>query len=366
MYPGIEINENKNLEGLKEQLETDLGQNPSSERLTDSFHKYVENGDYEIEGVLYSLVSSNQIFPEVDESSPLRIEKSHDYPDEDAIISTFKHDEIPFAELREQYQNSDRHRHRIVKYEENSYGGGSGRALPEHRIEVPDNVRELRERVSDSLIDFVKDVSERTSTTIGHSSSLYGDEEFAETAWKIFQDRNSLKRQDIAYIEDTIDSCSHDPNEVREEFVQNQLLQELSQFNREILREMYGDNTQIPLRRAKTLNPETENEIRENSTFHQERPLPDSWGFKDLTFYRRAENYGLGIDTRNSVQIDDVTLSPHLLNGIMEFERGEWIVNYNKEEFSEEDYRLIQEPEAEFIEPEMIWTYEELKDGDIV
>lgn len=366
MYPGIEISENENYERLKEQLEADLGKNPSAERLTDSFHRYVENGDYEIEGVLYSLVSSNQIFPEVDKSSPARIEKSHDYPREDAMVSTFKHDEIPFAELREQYQNSDRHRHKIVKYGQNSHGEGSGRALPEHRLEVPDKVRELRARVSDSLMDFVKDVSERTSPTIGHSSSLYGDEEFGQTAWNMFQERNNLERKDATYIEDTVDSWSYDPNDVRQEFVQNQLLQELSQFNREILREMYGENAQIPLRRAKTLNPETEDEIREKSALYQERPLPDSWGFKDLAFYRRAEEYGLGIDVRNSVQIDDVVLSSHLLNGIMEHERGEWIIDDNKEEFSEEDYRLIQEPEAEFIEPEMIWTYEELKEENMV
>lgn len=366
MYPGVEIDEPENFERLRGRLEEDLGHTPSAERLTSSFHRYVQNGSYDIEDVLYSLASSNQIFPEVSENSPTRIEKSHDYPEGDAVVRTLRGEEMSFAELREQYQDSDFHRHKVVKYEENSHRDGMGRTRLEHWFEVPEEVRELRGRVSDSLMDFVKDVSEEDSPTVGYSSSLYGDEEFAESAWNMFQERHELEWKSIAYIEDTVDSWSHDPNNVREEFVQNQLLQKLSQFNREILREMYGESAQIPLRRAKTLNPETEERIRETSTLRKERPLPDSWGFKDLDFYRRAEEYGLGIDIRNSVQVDDVILSPHILTGIMEHERGEWIINDDKEEFDEDDYRLIQEPEAGFIEPEMIWTYEKLKEENIV
>ena len=76
MFPGIENNQTANINELQKYLEDDLDENPSTEELTESLNKYVKSGNYNIEDIIYVAESSNSIFPEFDENSQLRIEKT--------------------------------------------------------------------------------------------------------------------------------------------------------------------------------------------------------------------------------------------------------------------------------------------------
>lgn len=366
MYPGLELEKPQNTGEMASQLEVDLDSSPSRESLAGVFHEYVEDGGYSIEDVLYAVASSEEVFPEVDENAPARVERSHDHPGEDATAVMINGERKPFSEYIEELEENNFYRRHVAEFDETSYGEGEGRPQIRHKYRVPENVRNLRFQVSSSLMDFVKEASEEYSTIIDRQSTLRSDEEFGKVAWKEFQNRydiDNLEKHDMEEAIRTWESTSAD--DIRETLIEDPDFRDLTEFNRELLRDLYGENTEIPLRRTFSLDPETEDELKEDSTLYQERPLPDSWGFKDLAFYRRAEDYGLGIDIRNSVSVDDVVLSPHLLNGIMERERGEWIVNDDKEEFGSDEYRLVQKPEAEFYEPEMMWTYEKLKEGNI-
>lgn len=363
MYPGIKINPKRVPEELIRQINQEAEALPTADQLTEIFHTHVEDGDYEIKEVMGALTLSDTVFTNITEATPARLQKEHDSPDQDVVVDTMN-GWRPFDKEKEKYLESDYHRHCVIKYD--AFGEGKGRLKLEHSFEVPQDIRQLRKNMSSGLMQFVKDISVRESNLIGESTSMYGNEDFAKTAWTKFVQDYSLDKGELRRIKDTVKSWETGTTEGREKLAENPLIWQLSEYNQDLLRDLYGDEAQIPLRRGITINHEIEDELNEDSTLRLERSLPDSWGFKDLVAYRRSEDYGLGVDIRNTVDIDDVVLSPHLLNGLMDYERGEWILDDEKEEFSEDEYCLVHLPEAEFYEPEMIWTYEKLKEENIV
>ncbi|MFB6193325.1 MAG: hypothetical protein ABEK00_03665 [Candidatus Nanohaloarchaea archaeon] len=354
MYPGLNLEEPEDLEELRDDLEYELSDDPSALEIQRFFEDYVSGGSRDMEGVLYALGSLENIFPEYDPEMPTTVNREHDYPGEDVTVDRGDGVRVPFDKMRQRVEELTKYRHVVAHYDEEF---DIMRKVP--KVKVPQQIQDIRSTTSSALFNFIDSETEKYSSIVGEHTTLNSSEEFSEKAIEIFHEGRDLYIPRKFY-----EWNSGDLSELKTMLAENEIVSDLIDFNREIVEDLYGRNTEIPLRRCRVLNHEEEKMIEETGVYSLERNPPDSWSSHKNIFFREAAEGGKGIDIRDTKSMEEIIMSPHLMNKFGD--PGEWIVNDNREEFTTSEFNIVHTEEAEFLEPEMLWMYEKLKETGII
>lgn len=367
MYPGFEnLEEPKNYDELEEELDQSVASDPDQESLGDYFESAVHEKGYSFEDALYAIADSGIFDYDLSEDNH-EIRDQPEYPG----IEDFPEEE--WNSMAERLPE-----HLIV--DQDSMGMRPISIV--NAVEISDQEKSMRQKVSQGMYEMVKRVSESYSPILDETTNIEGTEEFAEAAWQEFQER--YPEANMFSLEQAIDDwtghCGTD--KLKEQMADPESeLNKYREFSQEILRDTFGEDFQLPVLRGQGMNYFAEHDPRierreddERLDFRAreeqmmgregieiERNGIDAWKPREVTFYAASADrqYEKGVVLRHLADPEDMVLVSHT-SPIME--TAEIMLDDSRSSFEGENFRKMNEQERKTFEQDMIWMYDRLSD----
>lgn len=365
MYPGFEdLEEPANYGEIEETLHESVGVEPDAESLGEYFESTVHEGNYSFEDALYAIADSGIFDYNPSEDNP-KIRDQPEYPG----IDEFSEEE--WNDLANRLPE-----HLIV--DETDMGLGPVDVI--NAVEISDEEKNMRKKVSEGMYQMIKRASVSYSPILDETTDIEGSDEFAEAAWDEFQER--YPEANMFLLETAMDDWT---DGVETEGLKNQMedpgseLNRYREFSQEILRDTFGEDFQMPVMRGQGMiyfaqhDPRTEKrdedqfpdfrtreeQMMDKEGLEVERNGIDAWKPREVTFYAASADrqYEKGVILRQLADPKDMVLVSHT---VPRMETSEIIMEDNRNTFTGENFRKMNEQERKTFEEDMIWMYDKL------
>jgi hypothetical protein len=367
MYPGFEeLEEPASYGQIKEVLHESINGEPDEESLVEYFESTVHEGDYSFEDALYTIADSG-VFNYDSSENNRQIRDQPEYPG----LNEFPEEE--WNELADRLPE-----HLIV--DETDLGLGPVDAV--NAVEYSDEEKKMRRKVSRGMYEMIKRASVSHSPILDETTDIEGTEDFAEAAWSEFQER--YPEANMCLLEKAMDNWT---DGVRTDALKKQMedpeseLNKYREFSQRVIKDTFGEEFQMPVMRGHGMiyfaeyDPRIkqsdegqfpdfrnrEEQMMDRDGVEIERNGIDAWKPREITYYAASADrqYEKGVILRQLADPEDMVLVSHTAPRM---ETSEIILEDDRDTFTDDNFRKMNEQERKTFEEDMIWMYNQLKE----